>query len=204
MYKDIIGKRFGRLTVIKFSHRDKSKKHIFWLCKCNCGNIIKTTKDRLQKGDTKSCGCLRKELTQLRFTKHKMSGSSIYHRWQHMKNRCLKIDDKAYKNYGGRGIKVCDRWLKFENFYEDMSIGYKIELTLDRIDNNGNYCKENCRWATRKEQGRNTRRNKIITYQRKTLCMKEWAKELNMKYGCLWYRLNAGWSIEKAFTQKVK
>jgi len=202
MYKNIIGQRFGRLKVVSFSHKDKSKKHSFFFCKCDCGNEKVVCSDNLKKGDTKSCGCLQKELTGKRFTTHGMSRSSIYHRWQNMVNRCLKNSDPAYKNYGGRGITVCDRWLKFENFYEDTKKGYKKDLTLDRINNNENYEKSNCCWATRKEQQQNTRRTIKIEYKNQKMCLKDWSKKLGIKYECLWYRLNNGWDIERAFTKK--
>lgn len=201
--KDIIGKKFGRLTVIKFSHIDKNKKHRYFICKCNCGNTKTICSYRLKYGYTKSCGCLRKELGKNMLTTHGMSKIKEYQTWVGIKARCINKKEPAYMNYGGRGIKICDRWKNsFENFYEDMGERPKRK-SLDRIDNNGNYCKENCRWATRKEQQRNTRTNIMITYKGKTFCAKEWAEKLNIKYPTLYYRIKSGWNIERAFTKNI-
>ena len=131
--------------------------------------------------------------------KHGMVGTKTYKSWENMKQRCLnKNDDEHYKDYGGRGIKVCKRWMIFENFYGDMGERPKNK-TLDRIDNNGNYCKENCKWSTQKEQNNNTRRNRLIIYRRKTQTMKQWAEELGINYTTLFWRLKNGWSVERAF-----
>jgi hypothetical protein len=157
--ENLIGKRFTYLTVIdQFQEIKNGKQRYFALCKCKCGNLTKVQRGALKNGHTKSCGCLNKELSKKRFTTHKMSLTRPWFCWAHIKQRCLNKNNKSYKNYGGRGIKVCDRWLNFESFWEDMKDGYKDNLTIDRIDNDGNYCKENCRWITHKEQQKNKRR----------------------------------------------
>jgi len=124
--------------------------------------------------------------------------TSTYQIWKSMIKRCSNSNDRYYANYGGRGIKVCHRWKKFENFLKDM--GEKPNgMTLDRIDNNGHYCMENCRWATRKQQMRNTRRNRLITINNKTKCLSEWCEELCLNYHRTKKRLNRGWPVEEAF-----
>ena len=125
-----------------------------------------------------------------------MVKTGTYVSWYGMKTRCFNKNYKDYKYYGGRGIKVCNSWMKFENFFEDM--GERPEgKTLDRIDNNGNYCKENCYWATRKEQANNRRSNRYLTYKGKTQNVSEWAEELNINKNDISNRLNLGWKIER-------
>lgn len=134
--------------------------------------------------------------------KHKMVGTRIYKSWSMMKNRCSNKNNPYYKNYGGRGIKVCDEWLNFINFYADMGERPKGK-SLDRIDNNKGYCKSNCKWATREEQMNNMRRNHLITYNGRTQNVSQWAKEFNIKNSVVFGRLKIGWSIEKALMFKI-
>lgn len=191
---DITGQKFGKLTVIKFNKIVNHNPH--WLCKCNCGNIKSVQRGCLISGQTRSCGCLRKERKLTLGGKH----ASLYRVWHGMKQRCNNKQCYQYKDWGGRGIKICTRWLNFENFYNDVGDKPK-ELSLDRIDNDGNYCKENCRWATRKDQQRNTRNNYLITYKGKTKCLAEWSEILEINRGTLWCRINIyNWSIKRAFT----
>lgn len=155
---DIAGQKFGRLTVIKYAGEYK------WVCKCECGIMRVVKSSRLRTGNTKSCGCLRKDFVVGRFTIHGQSSLNgkktlTYNTWVGMKQRCNYSKHVGYKNYGGRGIKVCKRWAKFENFYKDM--GERPEgTTIDRIDNDGDYKTSNCRWATRKEQSLNKSNSK--------------------------------------------
>ena len=159
--KDITGQRFGRLTVLKLSHIS-SDREAMWNCVCDCGNSFTTSGRRLRRGWTKSCGCLAKEKVIERSISHGKYGTRLYNIWQGMKDRCNNTNNQAYKHYGGRGIKVCDEWKdNFQAFYEwAMANGYIDNLSIDRIDVDGNYEPSNCRWATAKEQANNTRRNK--------------------------------------------
>lgn len=153
--EDITGQRFGRLVVIKIAGQDKWRSKL-WECLCDCGATTIVKGESLKAGSTQSCGCLRKERVLKAITKHGMSATLIYHLWQTMHSRCENPNCIGYKNYGGRGIKVCDRWFKFENFFEDM--GKKPEgLSLERINNNKGYSPDNCKWATRIEQSHNSR-----------------------------------------------
>ncbi len=151
---DLTGKRFGRLKVIE---RAKSQcGRACWKCQCDCGNIKIIIGKSLRNGNTKSCGCLMKEANREKMTTHGMRGNPLYAVWRAMRQRCNNTNDKAYKNYGGRGIMVCHRWQKFENFFEDMGV-CPTGFTLERIDNDKGYQKNNCKWATRLEQARNKR-----------------------------------------------
>ncbi len=156
---DLTGQVFGRLTVIELAGMNKHRQSI-WLCKCCCGvNKIIPSHD-LRQGAINSCGCLHSERAKKRGTIHGMRNSSEYSSWRNMKNRCLNSNTDRYKDYGGRGISICESWLNsFENFFADMGPkpkGYSIE----RINNDGNYCPENCIWADDKTQQRNRRNNK--------------------------------------------
>ena len=184
---DMIGKRFGRLVVISRAENSKAG-HPRWNCLCDCGGTTITDGQDLRNGHTKSCGCLHKERDSEVHIKHGMSETPNYGVWTDMKQRCLNPNNKHYKDYGGRGIVVCERWDKFENFYADM--GNKPKgLTLERRDNNKGYFPENCFWATRKEQNRNKRSNRIIKYDGKEQCLMTWSEELGINYNTLRKRL---------------
>jgi len=197
--KDLTGQKFGRLTAIKPVGKSKSH-NILWLCKCDCGNYHTTAAVYLNNGDCKSCGCLKRQMAKDRTTKHGKKGTRIYIIWQNIKRRCTNPNNPNYKDYGGRGISYCSEWEEFEPFYEwAIKNGYKDDLTIDRIDVNGNYCPNNCRWVTQEQQQYNKRTTHYLTYKGETKSMAEWAKIKNINIQTLASRINLlKWSVEKA------
>lgn len=155
---DMMGKKFGKLTVIKLVGLKSTDNHLLWECICECG-VVKNVRGQYLRAGQKSCGCLVAEMASKTHKTHGMRFTKIWSTWHSMIQRCSKEYDTQHRDYGGRGISVCERWLKFENFYADMG-DIPEGMTLDRKNNDGNYEKKNCRWATRKEQCRN-RRNSI-------------------------------------------
>lgn len=194
------GEAFGRLTTIKEINRDKNK-NIVWECICRCGNKTNVVATLLSQGHSKSCGCLvRENLSHLAY-KHGMSKTKIYRVWAGIISRTSYKGDTNYQRYGGRGIKVCDRWRKYLNFFEDMGREYREGLQIERVNNDGNYEPSNCKWATRHDQSRNKRVTHFITFNKKTQSMRDWSEELKINYDTLRCRINDyGWAIEKAFT----
>ena len=200
---DIIGKRFGRLVVVKFA----GKRSTCWLvrCKCDCGNYTTTRPYDLLYGKTKSCGCYRKDFPSKTKKTHGMSFSRIHRIWTNMKQRCYNSNATAYKRYGGRGIAICDRWKNsFENFYKDMSKGYADNLQIERIDNNGNYYPENCRWAAHTEQSFNKRSNMIIKLNGISQPLAKWLEHYRITKSAYYGRIRLGWSIEKALITPIR
>lgn len=198
--KDIVGEKYGRLTVVKF-YGIKNHKAMFE-CICECGNTTIAQGQLLRRGTTKSCGCLLRETREKCRKTHGMTDTHLYGVWCTMKSRCHNPKSQRYELYGGRGIEVCEEWRNsFETFYEwAIANGYKDGLTIDRIDVDKDYRPDNCRWATVKQQQNNRRNNRLIEYNGETRTLHEWSDKLNIKYGTLHYRLKAGWSIEKAFS----
>lgn len=187
---DITGNRYGRLTVIRKVERIRyasGNSHRVWECLCDCGNIIRCTTDRLRRGNTKSCGCLRKEITSKKNYKHGGTKTKLYRIWAEMNGRCFCKTNKAYKNYGARGIRVCDEWRKNFSLFRSwaMSNGYQEGLTIERIDNNGNYCPDNCKWIPKSEQPKNRRNCHLITFNGKTQTLSEWSRELHVDRECV-------------------
>lgn len=202
---DLTGQRFGRLTVIERAEsqtRSDGSKISRWLCKCDCGNTKIVRQSNLVSGHIKSCGCLRIEKTIARNQIHCESYSRVYTIWENIKQRCFDSGCKNYTRYGGRGITLCDEWrYSFEAFRDwAMKNGYNDTMSIDRIDNNGNYEPINCRWVSNKVQANNRRSNRMITYCGKTQTLSQWADELGIDYKRLWARLyKCNWPIEKAF-----
>lgn len=192
-FKDIEGQAFGRVTVLRFAGTNNHNKAL-WECACQCGKICIITGSKLRSGATQSCGCLHGE-------KHQRSHCPEYKVWYGMIQRCHNPNDSAFVNYGGRGISVCDRWRhSFQNFASDMGNRPTPKHSIDRIDNGKNYCPENCRWATKKEQCRNKRTNRYLTINGETKILQEWADQYGVRSCLLTIRLKRGWPPEKAVT----
>lgn len=188
-----IGKKFGRLIVLKVAGVKNSKggSRNYVTCLCECGNIKDMPYGRIKSGRIYSCGCYNKEVVRTMMSTHGLSKTKLYKTWAGMKERCYNPNNKNYSIYGGRGIKICKEWLEdFINFYEwAIKNGYTEKLTIDRIDVNGNYEPSDCRWATQREQCNNWRRNIIIDYKGHHGTIAEVARELNIKYTTLYQRL---------------
>lgn len=205
---DLTGQKFNRLTVVERAENTKDGK-ASWKCICECGNEITVIGKDLRSGNTKSCGCYNRESASIRAKKHGYSKSRIHNIWLLMKQRCFNPQQPQFKDWGGRGITICDEWLGehgAENFIKwSKENGYADNLEIDRINNDGNYCPENCRWTTRKEQANNKRCTHFITYNGKTQSIKQWAEEIGVNYDTLISRINKyHWNIEKALTTAVR
>jgi hypothetical protein len=203
--RDLTGQTFGRLEVVRLSDQMSKEGCHIWICKCSCGGEKPVPSYLLVRGTTKSCGCLQRERgTALGSTwrRHGLSRSLEYHSWRNMINRCCNEKSKDYPRYGGRGIKVCDRWRdSFENFLADMGPRPSPTHTLDRHpNNNGDYKPGNTRWATPTQQGRNKRNNLVLEFNGQSKVLAEWAELLGMKPVTLGSRLSKGWSVEKSLT----
>lgn len=198
----LIGQRFGRLTVAEFVEVRKSKKR--WKCQCDCGGVTIATTTHLRSGNTKSCGCLAKEAAAQRFRKHGGRRTSEYCIWSHMTGRCHNPANAAYKNYGGRGVFVCDKWRRdFTAFLADVGPRPSLHHSIDRIDNSKGYEPGNVRWATRQTQNRNTRSNRLIEWNGETRTLVEWAEYLGIDYYTMHARLKRGWSVDRAMTEPI-
>jgi hypothetical protein len=202
--ENLVGKRFGRLKVIGFSHKDKRGKP-YWICQCDCGNTTVSRADSLKSGKANSCGCLSAERIVRANTVHgrcsngKKNGDATYRSWHSMKQRCCDPNADQYPLYGKRGIKVCNRWLhSFENFVADMG-ERPVGTTIDRIDSNGNYEPGNCRWATAEEQNNNTRSNHFILFRGKTKTLAQWSHEVGISESTVSSRIGRGWKNDRLF-----
>ena len=202
---NLTGQKFGRLTVLNELH-NYHKKGVYWLCKCECGNLTEVKGTCLTHGHTKSCGCLNRDITRNRNTIHGAHGSRLYTIWQAMKDRCYNVNFKRYKDYGGRGVAVCDEWKNdFKAFHDwAKNNGYADNLSIDRIDVNGNYEPNNCRFITLKQQNRNRRSNINVNINGVTKCLTEWCETLGVKYPTALYRIHHNWSVERALELEGK
>jgi len=201
---DLTGNKYGMLTVV-CREKNLSDGFTAWRCLCECGNTKIVRGANLKRGSTKSCGCLSQKLRHER-AKHSMSGTRLYNIWGGIKSRCYRKNQPSYKSYGGRGIKMCTDWKdSFENFSKwALSNGYDESMTIERIDVNGDYCPENCKWIPLSEQARNRRSNILYEYNGETHCLTEWCERYNKDYYLVRNRIKKDkWSFERAMFEPV-
>lgn len=207
-FRDYTGHKFGRLTALRFTgKRTTPSNNSIWVFQCDCGNVVERT---IPWSSTKvpSCGCYVKERMSNLNKTHGGRHDRLYLVWMGMRRRCFDKNANEYKNYGGRGITVCDEWKDYAKFREwAMTSGYdetakRQGCTIDRIDVNGNYEPQNCRWADAKTQNNNRRNNRLVEYNNETKTLKQWSEELGLDYELILRRINSGWKVERAFSQK--
>lgn len=209
-FKNLIGHPpFTRLTVVSFAGYVQKTARPFptWNCRCSCGNSTVVDTQSLLKNHTRSCGCLQVEHTVHMGHKNTTHGNRFtpeYNVWYKMNRRCNDPRMKEYKTYGGRGITVCERWKDFAAFLEDMGSRPTPKHSIDRIDNNLGYCKDNCRWTTQLQQARNKQNTIFLTYRGETRCITEWAEVLNISKYVLCCRYHSGWDHERLLSTPVR
>ena len=201
---DITGQRFGRLVAVRETS-DRQCGKVLWEARCDCGATVLVVAGNLRSGNTRSCGCLQRDTVVERNTTHGLRAHPVYRTWVNMRDRCANPRNQKYRHYGGRGITVDPRWDDFATFLADVGEKPSPRYTLDRIDNDGPYSPENCRWATQTEQTRNTRRNRVLTLRGVSRPLSAWAEVLGISYNTLHGRITRlGWSVEKALTTPVR
>ena len=201
---DITGNRYGRLTVLGYAYTKEKK--AYWTCQCDCGSVVIKQSALIRYGHTRSCGCLHKDqLSEMSRRYNIIAPRRLYQVWHGMLDRCENEKARYFYNYGGRGISICDEWHDYEKFASwALSNGYSDELTIERIDNNGNYSPNNCKWATKKEQENNKRTNHFVTMDGETKTISQWCELYGTKPVTVQSRLRLGWSEEKAIkTQPI-
>lgn len=199
---NLTGMRFGNLIAIE--PLESVHGNVIWRCKCDCGKETKVKATRIKSGHTKSCGCGRSKPVVEHNFKHGLTHSRLFTIWNGMRGRCQDSKSISYPNYGARGISVCSEWTEFKIFYEwAISNGYADNLTIDRIDGNGNYEPTNCRWVTHTTQNNNRCNNRIIAFNNESHTLAEWARLTGVNYKVLHYRIQNGWNLERAFSPKV-
>ena len=195
---DLTKVEFDGLKVLRLAAARTVNGGARWVCLCKCGAEFTTRATSLVSKHTESCGC-RKEIRT-----HGRTKTPEYGIWSSIKKRCTNKKFKYYKDYGGRGITLAPAWYSFARFYADMGARPSKNHTVERRDNNRSYTAENCYWATRKEQGRNKRNNRILSFQGRDLCLTAWAELKGISKDRLWQRLEAGWTVEDALTTPVR
>lgn len=203
---NLVGQKFHRLIIIgradDYITPKTGARGTRYICKCDCGNIIISRSDRLRSGHTKSCGCYMREKTIERNTIHGLCRTKIYGLYCAMIQRCCNEKNHAYKDYGGRGISICSEWLNdFQVFYNwAMASGYDKDLTLERTDVNGNYCPENCVWASRQTQANNRRNSVCLTFNGKTQTLRNWSIDLGIPMKLITSRYYRNWTADRILT----
>lgn len=194
--KDIAGKKVGRWRVLSYAGKER------WNCVCDCGTRREVTAHALNRASSKSCGCLQKDTTAMRCTKHGLSGRPEYAIWEAIKQRCLNPNSRSFKNYGGRGITLCPRWeTSFEAFISDMGFRPSDAHTIERRDNSLGYEPSNCFWGTRKQQNTNKRDNRPLTLGATTQTISQWSRDTGIHYETIRGRLARGWTVERALSE---
>ena len=195
-FVDLTGMRFGQLTVLRRSEI-RYFSNIMWECECDCGEKLLLASAILRRGQKSCIKCCHKRES----APYRVSETHIYKIWQSIKSRCFRKSDRAYRYYGGRGIVMCDEWKNDFFAFQDWIVGhgYKDDLTIDRIDNNGNYCPGNCRFVTMKEQSRNKRNNIFVEHDGEVKILSDWAKELGMSKQAMFNRFRSGWNMDRLF-----
>ncbi len=199
-WEDRAGKRYGRLVAIEPYPKRITPS---WICKCDCGTIKVVSTCSMVNGGAASCGCLKHDLHIARKTTHGLSKSPEYHTWVDIWQRCTNPKRWDYHHYGGRGIKVCKRWEKFEPFLKDMGFRPSNLHSIDRIKNHLGYFPRNCRWATKLEQSNNTRCNRIVEYNGRAMSVAAWARETGIPRYTLYNRIRKGWPLQVAFNPQL-
>lgn len=205
-FKDLTGRVCGRLVVVRFSRSNRHGSSM-WTCLCDptlggCGTQCEVLAGSLLNGRTQSCGCLLRDIVKTTNKTHGHSYSGTYSSYNAMKQRCTNPNNRAFHNYGGRGIRVCERWLNsFDDFLADMGTRPDGEYEIDRIDNSKDYEPGNCRWVTRSAQSRNNRRTRMLTHGGRTQCMSDWSAETGVPIPTIHRRLKVGWSVDRALSR---
>lgn len=203
----------GRLSAIGpsfwLSIIEERRRRELQVFQCECGNVVAIRVSAAKDHDTRSCGCFNLEISKTNNAKHGEASRRTpeYRAWVSMRGRCFNKNDHGYARYGGRGISVCERWMGsdgYSNFLEDMGRKPSADHSIDRIDVNGDYCPENCRWATRIQQQRNTTSNHVVSHNGISKCLAEWAEDVGMNANTLHGRIISGWTIERALTEPVQ
>jgi len=198
------GKIFGRLNVLNFAGRNKQYDSL-WDCVCECGNKVKVRGGVLKNGHTKSCGCLQRDRASKAKTTHGLSGEKLYKVWGAIKERCYNPNNRSFKDYGFRGIKMCSQWkTSFKKFYNwAIENGYKEGLTIERHNVNGNYTPKNCGWIPKKDQSKNRTNSVRIEYNGDSKTSTEWSEITNIPSQVITQRVRRGWSSERTLTTKI-
>lgn len=192
------------MLTVQSPTNERRNNSVMWLARCDCGRAVTVRAACLKRGSTRSCGCATRSMIAMRTTRHGMSRSPEYRTWSGMIDRCTNPRLRTWSAYGGRGIRVCDRWLKFENFFSDMGQRPSRKHSLDRVDNDGNYEPGNCRWATPDVQQNNHRGNVRLTVFGESMTIAQWLRRTGMPSRAVRLRLRMGWAPERALTQPVK
>ena len=206
---NLMGKKFNMITILRLDRSEGH--HNYWVCKCECGAEFIAIGNNIVRGKTKSCGCMKKAIAPWLKRTHGDCGTRFYYTWASMKSRTTSKSNERYGDYGGRGIRLHEKWLDYEGFKSDMYASYlkhveglgELETTIERKDVDGDYCPDNCTWATREEQGKNTRRTIRLVFQGKPYTIKELAQKINMNPYTFKDRIVRGWGVERAVSTPV-